>query len=147
MTGAATDERHGRDSATTEAVQQQGTGGSDRHHWPPVVPSADIAAYPLQGRPPGRRAADKATVGSTSAAYGRGSKSAGPCQWKTRALYAFLAGLLAVVIINLTLTLWFIRVTKFTTVRKRALVIQNDSSDLKCLYYFIFLGLEQYVIH
>lgn len=37
-------------------------------------------------------------------------------KWKTRALYAFLACLLAVVIVNLTLTLWFIRVTHFTSV-------------------------------
>lgn len=37
-------------------------------------------------------------------------------KWKKRALYVFLACLLAVVVINLTLTLWFIRVTQFTSV-------------------------------
>lgn len=37
-------------------------------------------------------------------------------KWKTRALYVFLACLLAVVVVNLTLTLWFIRVTHFTSV-------------------------------
>ncbi|XP_022164678.1 zeta-sarcoglycan isoform X2 [Myzus persicae] len=36
-------------------------------------------------------------------------------KWKTRALYVFLACLLAVVVVNLTLTLWFIRVTQFTS--------------------------------
>ncbi|VVC42172.1 Hypothetical protein CINCED_3A023444 [Cinara cedri] len=36
-------------------------------------------------------------------------------KWKTRALYAFLTCLLAVVVVNLTLTLWFIRVTRFTS--------------------------------
>lgn len=39
-----------------------------------------------------------------------------PSKWKTHALYVFLACLLAVVVINLTLTLWFIRVTQFTSV-------------------------------
>ncbi|CAH1732810.1 unnamed protein product [Aphis gossypii] len=38
-----------------------------------------------------------------------------PSKWKTHALYVFLACLLAVVVINLTLTLWFIRVTQFTS--------------------------------
>lgn len=37
-------------------------------------------------------------------------------KWKKRALYVFLACLLTVVVINLTLTLWFIRVTQFTSV-------------------------------
>lgn len=37
-------------------------------------------------------------------------------KWKARALYAFLACLLAVVVVNLALTLWFIRVTQFTSV-------------------------------
>lgn len=137
MTGAAMDE-HDRggggddcgDSAATGATQQQRTGGGDRHRWPPVVSSADIAEYdssaaadPVGRRgqfplaQPPRQRADKTAVGSAAAAYGRGSKSADPCKWKTRALYAFLAGLLAIVIVNLTLTLWFIRVTKFTAVR------------------------------
>lgn len=45
---------------------------------------------------------------------GGGPKST--AKWKTRALYVFLACLLAVVVVNLTLTLWFIRVTQFTSV-------------------------------
>lgn len=43
-----------------------------------------------------------------------GSKSTS--RWKTRALYTFLACLLLVVVVNLTLTLWFLRVTQFTSV-------------------------------
>lgn len=39
-------------------------------------------------------------------------------KWKIRAMYIFLTCLLAIVIINLTLTLWFIRVTHFTSVTK-----------------------------
>lgn len=38
-------------------------------------------------------------------------------KWKIRAMYIFLTCLLAIVVVNLTLTLWFIRVTHFTSVR------------------------------
>lgn len=49
-------------------------------------------------------------------------------KWKKRALYVFLACLLAVVVINLTLTLWFIRVTQFTSVITKCYI---------CTYYFL----------
>ncbi|XP_026820169.1 zeta-sarcoglycan [Rhopalosiphum maidis] len=44
-----------------------------------------------------------------------GKRPKSPSKWKTHALYVFLACLLAVVVVNLTLTLWFIRVTQFTS--------------------------------
>lgn len=52
-------------------------------------------------------------------------------KWKKRALYVFLACLLAVVVINLSLTLWFIRVTQFTSVTIQRYIRTR---------YFIFHG-------
>lgn len=52
-------------------------------------------------------------------------------KWKTRALYAFLVCLLAIVVVNLTLTLWFIRVTQFTSV-----IIHNN------YYYKLYFNCE-----
>lgn len=57
-----------------------------------------------------------AAIVSATAAQESANGRATAMKWKTRALYAFLACLLAVVVINLTLTLWFIRVTQFTSV-------------------------------
>uniref|UniRef100_A0A2H8TEW7 Zeta-sarcoglycan n=2 Tax=Melanaphis sacchari TaxID=742174 RepID=A0A2H8TEW7_9HEMI len=44
-----------------------------------------------------------------------GARPKSPAKWKTHALYVFLTCLLAVVVVNLTLTFWFIRVTQFTS--------------------------------
>ncbi|KAL5238502.1 hypothetical protein ACI65C_005912 [Semiaphis heraclei] len=69
-------------------------------------PGAAVSAYD-PNTAAGRRAIQ---VDHNSSA---GGKSA--AKWKARALYVFLACLLAVVVVNLTLTLWFIRVTHFTS--------------------------------
>lgn len=61
--------------------------------------------------------AGKSAIMSTAAEHAaNGGRQKSRAKWKTRALYVFLACLLAVVVINLTLTLWFIRVTQFTSV-------------------------------
>lgn len=58
------------------------------------------------------KSAITSAVAENSATRGSKCKS----KWKTRALYTFLFCLLVVVVINLTLTIWFFRVTKFTSV-------------------------------
>lgn len=61
--------------------------------------------------------ADDGGGGKTAAtAPDRSAGHAPRSKWKARAMYAFLACLLAVVVVNLALTLWFIRVTQFTSV-------------------------------
>lgn len=62
-----------------------------------------------------------AAVIDPSSVRGTKSSTAATSTWKTGALYVFLACLLAVVVVNLTLTLWFIRVTRFTSVRHRGI--------------------------
>lgn len=70
----------------------------------------------------------KSTIISAAAEDSVNGGSHSNFKWKTRALYAFLVCLLAVVIINLTLTLWFIRVTQFTSVI--------------CYYYNIIISVQ-----
>lgn len=57
-----------------------------------------------------------AIMSVTAEGAANGGRNKSKAKWKTRALYVFLACLLAVVVVNLTLTLWFIRVTQFTSV-------------------------------
>lgn len=67
----------------------------------------------------GAGAADGKPAATASAAGAESSTCRAPkstSRWKTRALYTFLACLLLVVVVNLTLTLWFLRVTQFTSV-------------------------------
>jgi len=100
-------------AADTPSVPQQPTQFSLPHQQ---------QRYRAANSPFTQRSADysggKSTIARTAAEPGdpatRGPKSR--AKWKTGAVYVFLACLLAVVIVNLTLTLWFIRVTRFTSV-------------------------------
>lgn len=74
----------------------------------PQKPGASVSAYE-----PNSAAGRRAAKADHNLSAGGGHKST--AKWKTRALYVFLACLLAVVVVNLTLTLWFIRVTQFTS--------------------------------
>lgn len=75
----------------------------------PQKPGAAVSTYD-----PNSGAGRRAIQADHHLSAGGGQKST--AKWKTRALYVFLACLLAVVVVNLTLTLWFIRVTQFTSV-------------------------------
>lgn len=73
---------------------------------------------------------EKSATMAAAAAQKSAERNASAAKWKTRALYVFLACLLAVVVINLTLTLWFIRVTQFTSVIKIILYVIIRASIL-----------------
>lgn len=94
---------HNQSQQHHQHLQQQQTNAF------PQKPSAAVSAYD-----PNSAAGRRAIRADHNLSAGGGQKST--AKWKTRALYVFLACLLAVVVVNLTLTLWFIRVTQFTSV-------------------------------
>lgn len=95
------------------------------------------AAVPANAGYTGRSAITSAAA-TEDAANGGHKRS----KWKTRALYVFLACLLAVVVVNLTLTLWFIRVTQFTSVIIIILsfiIVNDDARSLGSQPEFVIL--------
>jgi len=86
-------------------------------------PGAPVSAYDSNSAA-GRRA--------TQVDHNVSTARKSTAKWKTRALYVFLACLLAVVVVNLTLTLWFIRVTQFTSVIIKCLISYNYFHTYRC---------------
>lgn len=88
--------------------------------------------------------AGKSAIASTGAenSTSRAPKSAS--KWKTRALYTFLACLLLVVVVNLTLTLWFLRVTQFTSVILLTFVIRINIYLGRC-FFFLYLQSNAFI--
>lgn len=77
---------------------------------------SDIVAVPVNSSNAAGYSGRPMIMSSAAPEDSASGYSKSKAKWKTRALYAFLACLLAVVVVNLTLTLWFIRVTHFTSV-------------------------------
>lgn len=65
--------------------------------------------------------------------------------WRKKCLYALILGLIILVVINLSLTLWILKVMEFSTVR---ILVDNDTLILvnlneKCLFVcFVFSRME-----